>query len=240
MKVIGKIKNLSSEGISTSYLVEDFLEGPLVSVEVLTVSSGIHQVLGIADRDVVASSVEIGSSFPVKPQEADAVIDLAKRALDAIGYTFGPSHIEIIITNSGPHLVEINTRVGGSGHSVMLDAALGRTVVGDCIELCLGTHDLNPDLYQPKQGAAWHCYTSTQSGILKSLPNESEVLASEGISHIWIHKQLGTQLKELESNFNWIFQVLCVGQNAHDAREKAKNAIELGATQVHIEEQALK
>jgi biotin carboxylase len=234
-KSIAKLRTISSEGISSSYVVEDYLDGPLVSVEILTLEQGVHQVLGVSDRDVVASSIEVGSSFPLKAKAYEAAVSLATRALDAIGYTFGPSHIELIMTEHGPHLVEVNTRVGGSGHSVMLDASLGRSVTGDCVELCLGNHNLDINLYQSQQGAAWQCYASEKPGFIKALPPVEELLALPGVKEAWYHKELGEQLGELDSNFNWVIQVLCVGRDAQDAKAKAKEALRIASAQIAVD-----
>jgi biotin carboxylase len=139
--VLHALRHLDEDWILPAFVVEDYLEGELVSAEILTTGAGQHQIVGIADRDVVNGAVEIGASFPLVDAHREAVERKACAALDAIGYDFGASHVEMIVTRDGPHLVEVNTRVGGSGHSVMLDLATSRSIVGDCIELCLGTLD---------------------------------------------------------------------------------------------------
>jgi biotin carboxylase len=151
--VLQSLRQISEDWISPAFVVEDYLEGELVSAEILTTGAGQHQIVGIADRDVVNGAVEIGASFPLVDAHREAIERKACAALDAIGYDFGASHVEMIVTRDGPHLVEVNTRVGGSGHSVMLDLATSRSIVGDCIELCLGTLDIASD-----------CRTGVQAG----------------------------------------------------------------------------
>src|SRR5690606_28006583 len=90
--VIARLSAISEDWISTAFVVEEFLSGALVSVEMLTTSLGKHLLVGVSDRDVVLGSVEIGASFPLRNDALQAVHDKACAALDAIGYDFGPSH----------------------------------------------------------------------------------------------------------------------------------------------------
>ncbi|GEM74840.1 ATP-grasp domain-containing protein [Vibrio sagamiensis] len=232
--LIAQLTQISEDWISQSYVIEDFLDGQLVSVEVLTTSSGHHQVIGISDRDVISNSIEIGASFPFKNTHKQAIEEKACKALDAIGYDFGPSHVELILTDTGPHLVEVNTRVGGSGHSTMLELSTERSIVGDCVELCLGNISNDGGLYEHKQGAAWHCFVSSQSGVLKELPNTEQLSLLPGVEHVWIHKEIGESILDLNSNYSWIIQVMCKGENQEDAKHKVTKAIQYARDNIVI------
>lgn len=225
MEVYHKLRKIHSEGISKSFVVDEYLDGPLYSVEMFTTALSQHQVLGISDRRLIASSIEIGATFPVHPHMHESMIRLAKSALNAIGYSFGASHVEMILTPNGPHLVEVNTRMGGSGHSVMLDHALERSIPGDCVELHLGTHDTRSDLYQPKLAASWQCFTNSQAGSIKKLADTQKIKDLPGIIEVWNHHEEGDILKDLDSNFNWITQVMSVGSDADIARSRALHAV---------------
>lgn len=45
---------------------------------------------------------------------AQKVIHYVKEVLDAVAFNYGPSHIEVFLTEDGPRLVEINPRVNGA------------------------------------------------------------------------------------------------------------------------------
>jgi biotin carboxylase len=227
--VVEALRKIEEDWISPAFVVEDYLEGELVSVEMLTVGPGEHHVVGVADRDVVKGSVEIGSSFPLVNEHREAVERKARQALDAIGYDFGPSHIEIMVTSTGPHLVEVNTRVGGSGHSVMLDLSTSRSIVGDCIELCLGTLPESDRMYRPVQGAAWKCFVSEATGTISSMPPVDAIKSHPGVEEVWLHHELGDEIHDLNSNYSWIVQVMCTGKDQQEARRNAARAIEFVA-----------
>jgi biotin carboxylase len=224
--VIKRLSVISEDWISESYVVEDYLDGSLISIEILTTGKGVHQIIGISDRDVVHDSIEIGASFPLLDFHRQKIEQKACAALDAIGYTFGPSHVEIIVTSNEVHLVEINTRVGGSGHSIMLELSTGRSITGDYIELCLGQLDINTPLYEHQQGAAWHCFVSEKTGSVQSLPKVDEVKQLTGVKEVWLHHKEGDEISSLNSNYSWIIQVMCSGSDQREAKKNAKKAID--------------
>ncbi|MFC4160302.1 ATP-grasp domain-containing protein [Chitinimonas lacunae] len=227
--IVASLSGISEDWISSAFVVEDYLKGQLVSVEMLTTGPGQHQVVGVADRDVIKDSIEVGSSFPLLNEHREAVVRKASQALDAIGYHFGPSHTEIILTDSGPHLVEVNTRVGGSGHSVMLDLSTARSIVGDCIELCLGNLPDTSPLYGIKQGAAWKCFVSDAVGTITHLPTLEAIKRNPGVEEVWLHHEQGDEIKDLNSNYSWIVQVMCTGADQQEAKRNAARAIDFVA-----------
>ncbi|HZW21742.1 ATP-grasp domain-containing protein [Noviherbaspirillum sp.] len=233
-RVVASLRGITEDWISAAFVAEDYLQGDLVSVELLTTGPGQHQVVGVADRDVIKDSIEIGSSFPVIDARRDAAIRKACMALDAIGYDFGPSHVEIIVTASGPHLVEVNTRVGGSGHSVMLDLATSRSIVGDCVELCLGNLVACGELYRPTQGAAWKCFVSEATGIIRQMPPVEAIRDHAGVKEVWLHHEAGDQINSLSSNYSWIVQVMCTGKDRQEAKRNAARAIDFVAAHTVI------
>ncbi len=224
-RIAQELASINEDWISSAFVVEDFLDGDLYSVEILTTGPGQHHVVGISDRDVVHNSVEIGASFPFSSPLSERIEQKACAALDAIHYTFGPSHIEIIVQNGVPHLVEVNARVGGSGHSFMLALATSRSIVGDCIELCLGNLNTESKIYEHTQGAAWKCYVSEQAGFIKNLPSEDEIKSKFDVEHVWLHRHVGDEVSTLKSNYNWILQVMCRGKDQEEAKLNAGSVI---------------
>lgn len=233
-EIMSLLNDNTEDCISSSVVVEEYLVGDLTSVEILTTGPGEHQIVGISDRDIVEHSVETGASFPLQHPYHEAIVSKACAALDAIGYDFGASHVELIMTKTGPYLVEINTRVGGSGHSVMLDLATSRSIVGDCVELCLGQLDTGNKLYHHVQGAAWKCFVYPCGGLIKKLPTVKSIKEKAGVIDVWFHHHVGDTVGKLNSNFNWIAQVMCTGVNRVDAKNNACAAVDFIAANTEI------
>lgn len=59
----------------------------------------------------------------------DQLVDYARGVLDAVGMRFGTSHIEVMLTEHGPRLIEIGTRPHGGGHPRFCRVATGDSQV---------------------------------------------------------------------------------------------------------------
>lgn len=124
-------------------LLEEIMEGPEVSVEALTVN-GFTNIIAITDKLTSGppNFVEMGHSIPsqLSDEIKTKINDIVKKVVAAIGIKNGPSHTELIITSSGPKVVEIGARLGGdyiTSHLVPL--ATGVNIVKQSI--CLAMND---------------------------------------------------------------------------------------------------
>lgn len=128
----------------TDLLVEEYLEGPELSVEALS-RRGRHRVLGWARRRTAPGPglAAAGHDLPVAldPGSAEAVRALVRGVLDLAGHHDGPSHTEVILTPRGPRLVEAHARPGGEEFSRLLRAAHGTDVLGLALAAGLGLPD---------------------------------------------------------------------------------------------------
>ncbi|MBN1172390.1 MAG: ATP-grasp domain-containing protein [Micromonosporaceae bacterium] len=122
-------------------LLEEYLRGPLVSLEVLVVE-GSATLLGVSDRTLTRPPqfVELGEGFPV-PLTAgteSVLTNLASEIAEALGFGCGPMHIEVVLTASGPKIVEVNPRLAGGSYGPMMCAALPYDVYEAIIDVALG------------------------------------------------------------------------------------------------------
>lgn len=104
-----------SHSISHKIIVEEYLEGPEVSVELL-VQNGEPYVLQVTDKITTGAPhfIEIGHSQPSELASSDvaAIRDLAIKAARAVGIQDGCCHAEIKLTPQGPKMIEIAGRMG--------------------------------------------------------------------------------------------------------------------------------
>jgi biotin carboxylase len=104
-----------------SVLCQEFLKGKEYVVDHVS-RDGIHKTMmvWVYDKREVngAAFVYFGcSAVPSDSPEAKILISYVRAVLDAIGINNGPSHGEVIITEDGPCLVEMNCRArGGDGN----------------------------------------------------------------------------------------------------------------------------
>mmetsp|Transcript_32066 Transcript_32066/g.65415 ORF Transcript_32066/g.65415 Transcript_32066/m.65415 type:complete len:694 (+) Transcript_32066:419-2500(+) len=108
-------------GYNEQVLCQEFLKGKEYVVDHVS-RNGVHKTVMVWVYDKRPRN---GSQFvyfgmlPIDPmsEEAKALIPYTRGVLDALGMKHGPSHGEIIMTESGPCLVEMNCRAhGGDGN----------------------------------------------------------------------------------------------------------------------------
>ena len=214
-------KNISRTGI---VLVEEFMQGLEVSVEIVKINGYCH-ILGVTDKLTTGAPyfVEMGHSQPSLLSDAilSVIKSIAVKAVDAIEIDNSAAHVEIIVTEEGPKLVEIGARMGGdciTTHLVPLST--GVDMVKVCIDLALGRE---PDVaIKFTKGAA----IRYNVGILMKINGVDEVLNLPNIKHVEIVKQKGDIIKPIQCSHDRIGYVIAqndtVEMAVHDCEEAIK------------------
>lgn len=128
-------------------VVEEFLRGrdsapygDYVSVESLVAGGEVTHLAVTGKLPLVPPFREIGHFWPAALPEPDreAVEDLARDALRALGARLGIFHTEVKLTPCGPRIIEVNGRLGGLVNELSVPAAgldlievAGRLALGD-------------------------------------------------------------------------------------------------------------
>jgi len=106
--------------------------------------------------------------------EHQAVIGYARKVLDALGIRFGPAHVEVMLTEDGPVLIEIGARpMGGGFPPDLLVESLGHTQVEWAVDSyadpeAFAAHLAKP--YQPMRSLWVKSLISTREGAIRSIP----------------------------------------------------------------------
>ncbi|AUG99985.1 carboxylate--amine ligase [Prodigiosinella confusarubida] len=102
--------------VRKEYLIEEYLDGPEFSVEIFLVKGNV--VFAEVTEKVTSPLpyfVEMFHIFPtsVLEDKKSHMIGITRQALESIGFTSGPAHVEVKYTKTGPRIVEVNGRPGG-------------------------------------------------------------------------------------------------------------------------------
>lgn len=127
------------DAISRQTLLEDYIDGPLLSVEVAAAAGEVVPLIVSArKRCIDEPAIELGTTMPapVPPEVADALRSYAVDVVRSVGLDFGIFHIEIILSEHGPVLVEANPRVMGGNMPTVFKLATG-----------IDAYDLLVDMY---------------------------------------------------------------------------------------------
>lgn len=203
---------------SGEIIVEEYMEGPEVSVETIALEGQIH-IIQITDKLTTGAPyfVEMGHSQPslLGEETKRKIVEIAIAANKAIGIENGPAHTEIKVTQNGPRIVELGARLGGdciTSHLVPLST--GVDMVESCIKIALGE---KPDL-KPKwnKGAAIR-YLNPMQGIVKNISGIAETESMEGIVQVVIVHGVGEHIGETKSSLDRAGFIISKGENALEA-----------------------
>ncbi|AUX79009.1 lyase family protein [Sinorhizobium fredii] len=155
---------------SPEILIQQFVEGKEYSAEMIAYDGTLH-CLGIIakHKGPPPCFVEVGHDFPAPlPQSSlDELASFAAGAVSALGLDFGPAHVEFVISDSGPVVIEVNPRLAGGMIPVMLSHALGTSIPDMVIELYGGEAFAPPR--PSKRAGAIRFRVAHKSGNLKRL-----------------------------------------------------------------------
>ena len=157
-------------------IVEEYIEGNEISVEYISYE-GVHYPLQITDKVTTGAPhfVELEHHQPSSlPQKiCDEVHMITKRALSALGITYGASHSEYRITNDGRiYIIEVGARMGGDFiGSDLVQLSTGydflrgviEVALGEFIEPLLNEHNFSGVYFLSKETAYVETYINNHS-----------------------------------------------------------------------------
>lgn len=212
-------------------VVEEYMNGPEVSAETLTIN-GVCHVIQITDKLTTGAPhyVEMGHSQPTKHSDeiASRIAEIAKEANKAIGIKNGPSHTEIIVTSQGPKVVELGARLGGDNITThLVPLSTGVNMVKCCIKIALGEM---PDIkHKWSRGSAIR-YFEQHAGIIESIQGIDKAKRIPGIQQISIVHGAGERITEIESSGSRMGFVIAQSSNAESAIKICTDALALITT----------
>ncbi len=205
-------------------IVEEYLDGEEVSVEVMVVDGKVN-ILQITDKLTTGAPyfVEMGHSQPscLGADIQDKIKDVAERACKAIGINKGPAHVEMkVTTQHGPKMIELGARMGGDNITThLVPLSTGIDMVGSTIRITLGENiDVTPTL---NCGSAIR-YFEAPLGRIKSIEGVEEALKMEGVKQISFTKNVGDESTSIHCSNDRIGFVIAQAETV----EKAINICE--------------
>lgn len=211
-------------------VVEEYMEGPEVSVEALSIDGSVH-VIAITDKLTTGAPnfVEMGHSQPCRLSEEikKDIERIAIKAIKSIGIENGPSHTEIIVTKSGPKIVEIGARLGGDNITThLVPLSTGIDLVKSCIKIALGE---KPNLNNREEKASAIRYLEIEKGRISEVLGVEEAKNIKGIKQVIILKNTGEYVNEITSSSDRVGFVISQADNVDSAIEicnRSKNLID--------------
>ena len=212
---------------SGTLVVEEYMSGPEVSVETLTLN-GVCNVIQITDKLTTGAPhyVEMGHSQPTS-LNADMVAEVCEVAIaanKAVGIENGPSHTEIIVTPEGPKIVEIGARLGGDNiNTHLVPLSTGVDIVKCCIQLSIGEV---PDIRTKFNRGSAIRYFNQHAGIVRSIEGIDVAQRISGIKQVSIVHGVGETISEINDSGSRMGFVIAQANNALEAVKICEAALE--------------
>ena len=205
-------------------LVERYMTGTFIGVDTFTLN-GQHRFLGVNIKRMFpppSFAIEGGCFFP-RVNEHAQLQQYVFSMLDAVGFDCGATHIELILTQAGPQLVEINPRLVGAKIARLVGFALNRSIHADLIDLHLGVWPKGLDEPYPHQVAVSRWFTSPVAGTIESMT--APTWSDPNIKCVEILKQVGDRVTPAFENAARIGYVMTSGKDQLEAEVLAERYI---------------
>lgn len=148
--VIGQMGDSLEYSSSRTLIIEEYLDGSEVSVNVFVIDGRIA-FIAISDRLVVkgyAFGIPKAHVFPsnvCSREDTSAIYCVVQKCIDAIGVIQGPIYFQIKIASNGPQVIEITPRLDGCHLWRIIKMATGVDLLQASIDLlgCGGAFQLS-------------------------------------------------------------------------------------------------
>lgn len=212
---------------SGDVLVEEYMQGPEVSVEVLVWQENVS-IISVTDKITTGAPyfVEMGHKEPsALPQNSVAEIEkLAADAVRAVGVRNGQGHVEIILTKEGPKLIELGARLGGDFiTSDLVPLSTGVDMLKETLHIACGEI---PDIGKKYLKGSAILFIKAKKGIIKKIEGINSALKIKGVKRIELFKNVGDKSVEIHNSLDRIGCVIAQSESAEGALEVCRNALE--------------
>jgi len=187
----------AANAIDLTMLLEQYLDGPEVDIDVV-MCNGKWRYAAVSDNGPTSEpyfNETWGVAPSLLPKEQQAALkDLAIKSVEAIGFTSGVFHVECKMTSTGPHLIEVNARMGGGPVRDCNLQTWGVDLVEETIFLALGIPARPMVPKQPFVGFAYSMVNAKQSGTLGDTKGVEQLASQEGVFKAKLYCRAGASV----------------------------------------------
>jgi biotin carboxylase len=218
------------------FLMEEFLDGPELSVETLSFN-GRHVVVAVTDKEIGGPGgfVELGHAQPSRcPDEVlREVTRLVTDFLDAVGLRNGPGHTEVKLSSRGPRIVESHNRVGGDRINDLAEIVYGVDMERHALGAGLGVVEPLTTSPEPRRGAAVRFLTPEPGRVLE-VTGLDAVRADPAYVDLQLKVGPGDEVPPLTWNEDKVGHVVARGATATEAIANGRRL----AAAIHVRTEA--
>jgi biotin carboxylase len=210
---------------SGAYIVEEFVDGPEVTVNAVSID-GVFHPLAVTDRltaDPPAFGVALAHAWPCVPG-TQSPVEAARAAAEALGIRNGPTYTQIRVGPYGSRVVELAARLGGGHDAELVEAATGVELNDLALDFALGEKACVPGT-QSLVGGACVVFLVAPAGELRAVEGRERAHASEGVLDVRLYREPGHAFGPLLRGSDRAGAVIAVGGSRDEALARARAAV---------------
>jgi biotin carboxylase len=223
-----------AESRAGAVLVEEHVEGPEVTVNALAFD-GRFVPLTVTDRLTAAPpafGVALAHVWP-SVQDVDAVVAVAREAVEAVGILDGPSYTQLRIGSDGPVVMEVAARLGGGHDAELCAAATGVDLNSLAVSAALGeppgdtvSQALHAGAIRAPGpvGGASVVFLVPPAGTLLAVEGVAGAEAMPGVRWVRVYRRPGHVFGSLRRGADRAGAVLATGSHRDVAVERGRRA----------------
>jgi len=207
-----------------SYIVEEYVDGPEVTVQAVSVDGVFHPLL-VTDRvtaDPPAFGVALAHVWPCVPG-TQSPIAAARAAAEALGIRNGPTYTQLRVGEDGTRVVELAARLGGGHDAELTEAVTGIPLNGLALDFALGAEACVPGT-QSLHGGGCVLFLVAPEGRLLEVEGREAAHAVEGVVDVRIYRERGHVFGPLLRGADRAGAIIAVGESREQALERARAA----------------
>lgn len=221
-KILALDCNVLNYPIIKAVLVEEYVQGPEFSIELLLDEGRIiFSSITEKHKGPLPHFVELGHVVPstvTSQAQEDSLIKTAIAATKAIGLEYGPAHVEIVYTEEGPSVIELAARIGGDNIMKLVREATGIYIPELVVDLALRMNLQIPEL---QEGGAAIKFITAKPGIVEKIEGFDEIINNPAVVESELGVKVGDRVKQLESSEDRIGYFIVRGGSGIEAINKA-------------------
>lgn len=196
-------------------IIEEFMQGREFSVESMSFD-GTPKIIAITEKETTGAPhfVEMGHIIPanISKVEEQQIKEIVESTIKALEITDGPSHCEVMLTESGPKIVEIGARLGGDNITThLVPLATGYNIVKATINYAIDKEDVEQVKY--RKTAIIKYINIAKCGQIKKVTGLKNIEKSNKFVELKINKKKGDFHDILKSSSDRVGYFILNGEN---------------------------
>jgi biotin carboxylase len=222
---------LPDRGVVSQILIEQAIEGPEYSVEML-VHEGRPCFSNVTAKQLAPGDfpIEVGHVVPGLPPEdarSRQLVESTARLAEASGFGDGVLHCEWIVDEQGPVLVECAARMPGDEIGTLISLAYDFPLFSAYLRILLGEE---PAVPAEAVGGAAVRFLTAPAGIVQEVTGVQTAEQAPGVHVVKVPMKPGDTVHSLASSWDRAGYVLARGDSPQQAEANARAA----ADAVHV------